>query len=111
MSDQICSLLDLLPCEDLARTAITLTDARQKSWPAGAFETGGSTGVRSKATWFPCFTCAAYLRSVFPDATFATVALFANILTSPRRDADIPLLLGCDRVQWGSDLARGQFLQ
>ncbi|CAE7217665.1 ubiad1 [Symbiodinium sp. CCMP2592] len=84
---QLLQVFDMLPAETPARG---VKDAREKAWSAGAYSQGTLCGLRKNTKLFPNAVRLAVrlLRSRFPHATFATVAIYSNVCTPMHRDAN-----------------------
>ncbi|CAE7203386.1 ubiad1 [Symbiodinium sp. CCMP2592] len=84
---QLLQVFDTLPAETPARG---VKDAREKAWSAGAYSQGTLCGLRKNTKLFPNAVRLAVrlLRSRFPHATFATVAIYSNVCTPMHRDAN-----------------------
>ncbi|CAE7203407.1 unnamed protein product [Symbiodinium sp. CCMP2592] len=84
---QLLQVFDTLPAETPARG---VKDAREKAWSAGAYSQGTLSGLRKNTKLFPNAVRLAVrlLRSRFPHATFATVAIYSNVCTPMHRDAN-----------------------
>ncbi|CAE7223179.1 unnamed protein product [Symbiodinium sp. CCMP2592] len=84
---QVFDTSDTLPAETPARG---VSDGREKAWSAGAYSQGTLCGLRRNTRLFPNAVRLAVrlLRTCFPHATFATVAIYSNVCTPMHRDAN-----------------------
>ena len=83
---QVLDLMDLLPCEQLARG--NRSKGTEKSFTTGAYSQGPLVGLRKHSKSHPSVTKLLVIlaKSFFPSLTFTTVALFRDVKTSRHAD-------------------------